>query len=94
MALGKSWCLDHFNCANGQCRKSLQETGFVEEQGQLYCETCFEQYLAPICSKCNSRIKGVSEREDLGDKSDRTAAGLSAGAGATVASPVLRVQLL
>lgn len=59
MALGKTWCPDHFNCANSQCRRSLQEIGFVEEQGQLYCENCFEQYLAPICAKCSNRIKGV-----------------------------------
>lgn len=59
MALGKTWCPEHFNCANNQCRRSLQEIGFVEEQGQLYCENCFEQYLAPICTKCSSRIKGV-----------------------------------
>lgn len=59
VALGKTWCPEHFNCANSQCRRSLQEIGFVEEQGQLYCEGCFEQYLAPICAKCNSRIKGV-----------------------------------
>lgn len=60
MALGKTWCPEHFNCANGQCKRSLQEVGFVEEQGQLYCENCFEAYLAPICAKCNVRIKGVS----------------------------------
>lgn len=60
VALGKTWCPEHFNCANGQCRRSLQDIGFVEEQGQLYCETCFEQYLAPICAKCSSRVKGVS----------------------------------
>ena len=59
VALGKTWCRDHFNCANNQCRRSLQEIGFVEEQGLLYCESCFEAYL-PICAKCNVPIKGVS----------------------------------
>lgn len=59
VALGKTWCRDHFNCANNQCRRSLQEIGFVEEQGLLYCESCFEAYL-PICHKCNVPIKGVS----------------------------------
>jgi len=57
VALGKSWCVDHFNCSNSQCRRSLQDVGFVEEQGQLYCEKCFEVYLAPPCAKCNIRVK-------------------------------------
>lgn len=58
-ALNKTWCPDHFTCSYSHCRRSLQDIGFVEEQGQLYCEYCYEAYLAPICSKCNIRIKGV-----------------------------------
>ncbi|GAB6022565.1 hypothetical protein CHUAL_006670 [Chamberlinius hualienensis] len=57
-ALGKTWCHNHFHCVNSQCRRPLQDIGFVEEQGQLYCEHCYETYLAPVCSKCNARIKG------------------------------------
>ncbi|XP_045470813.1 PDZ and LIM domain protein Zasp-like isoform X2 [Harmonia axyridis] len=57
-ALGKIWCPNHFICATPSCRRPLQDLGFVEEQGQLYCEYCFEQYLAPGCSKCGSKIKG------------------------------------
>ncbi|KAK9888915.1 hypothetical protein WA026_001136 [Henosepilachna vigintioctopunctata] len=57
-ALGKIWCPNHFICSTPSCRRPLQDLGFVEEQGQLYCEYCFEQYLAPICSKCGSKIKG------------------------------------
>lgn len=63
VALGKTWCRDHFNCANASCRRSLQEIGFVEEQNQLYCESCFEAYL-PNCAKCNVPIKGVSILHD------------------------------
>lgn len=48
-------------CATPSCRRPLQDLGFVEEKGQLYCEYCFEQYLAPPCSKCNGKIKGVSD---------------------------------
>lgn len=33
------------------------DIGFVEEKGDLYCEYCFEQFLAPPCSKCNGKIK-------------------------------------
>lgn len=57
-ALGKIWCPEHFTCATPSCRRPLQDLGFVEEQGQLYCEYCFEQYLAPPCSKCSAKIKG------------------------------------
>lgn len=58
VALGKTWCPEHFLCKNSHCRRQLQDIGFVEEQGQLYCENCWETYLAPNCSKCGSRIKG------------------------------------
>ncbi|KAJ6216904.1 hypothetical protein RDWZM_008061 [Blomia tropicalis] len=61
MALNKSWCPNHFVCANTMCKRSLEENGFVEEQGRLYCETCYETHFAPACAKCNQRIKGVSK---------------------------------
>ncbi|KAK9721662.1 PDZ domain [Popillia japonica] len=57
-ALGKIWCPEHFICNTPSCRRPLQDLGFVEEQGQLYCEYCFEQYIAPPCAKCGSKIKG------------------------------------
>ncbi|XP_049942393.1 PDZ and LIM domain protein Zasp-like isoform X2 [Schistocerca serialis cubense] len=57
-ALGKIWCPEHFICVNGQCRRPLQDIGFVEEKGELYCEFCFEKYIAPTCDKCNTKIKG------------------------------------
>lgn len=60
MALNKTWCPAHFICANTLCKKSLEEHGFVEEQGRLYCETCYETHFAPNCAKCGQRIKGVS----------------------------------
>ncbi|CAB3371418.1 Hypothetical predicted protein [Cloeon dipterum] len=57
-ALGKTWCPDHFMCVNSQCQRPLQDCGFVEEKGDLYCEFCFEQFLAPACDKCRKKIKG------------------------------------
>ncbi|XP_076639836.1 PDZ and LIM domain protein Zasp [Colletes latitarsis] len=57
-ALGQIWCPDHFVCVNTQCRRPLQDIGFVEEKGQLYCEYCFERFIAPCCNKCNNKIKG------------------------------------
>ena len=59
-ALGKTWCPDHFVCSTGTCRKALIDMGFVEEQGALHCEDCYERFLAPICGKCDKRVKGVS----------------------------------
>ncbi|KPJ11303.1 PDZ and LIM domain protein Zasp [Papilio machaon] len=57
-ALGRIWCPEHFVCVNATCRRPLQDIGFVEEGGQLYCEFCFEQYIAPACDKCHAKIKG------------------------------------
>ncbi|XP_059478492.1 PDZ and LIM domain protein Zasp isoform X7 [Neocloeon triangulifer] len=57
-AMGKTWCPDHFICVNAQCQRPLQDCGFVEEKGDLYCEFCFEQFLAPACDKCRKKIKG------------------------------------
>ncbi|CAG2058235.1 unnamed protein product [Timema podura] len=57
-ALGKIWCPDHFVCTKQHCRRPLADIGFVEEQGDLYCEYCFEQFIAPSCNKCSQKIKG------------------------------------
>jgi hypothetical protein len=57
-ALDKTWCPDHFNCANPSCRTPLINLGFVEEQGQLFCERDYEQFLAPKCGKCGRSIVG------------------------------------
>ncbi|XP_055532270.1 PDZ and LIM domain protein Zasp-like isoform X7 [Wyeomyia smithii] len=57
-ALGRIWCPDHFICHNANCKRPLADIGFVEEKGDLYCEYCFEEFLAPLCSKCNNRVKG------------------------------------
>ncbi|XP_042224404.1 PDZ and LIM domain protein Zasp-like isoform X18 [Homarus americanus] len=57
-ALGKTWCPDHFVCSTESCRRALIDMGFVEEQGSLHCEDCYEKYFAPICGKCDKRVKG------------------------------------
>ncbi|KAI9521865.1 hypothetical protein NQZ68_004020 [Dissostichus eleginoides] len=56
VALGKSWHKEEFNCTH--CRKSLADIGFVEEQGTVYCEHCYEDFLAPTCSRCQDKILG------------------------------------
>lgn len=32
--------------------------GFVEEQGALYCELCYEKFFAPECGRCQRKILG------------------------------------
>ena len=58
-ALDKQWCPDHFMCSNPQCRCPLIGVGFVEEEGQLFCERDYEQYFAPRCGKCGRAIVRV-----------------------------------
>uniref|UniRef100_A0A1I7RU56 Homeobox domain-containing protein n=1 Tax=Bursaphelenchus xylophilus TaxID=6326 RepID=A0A1I7RU56_BURXY len=55
-AAGKTYCPEHFNCANGACNRRLIECGFVEENGKKYCEKCFETLIAPDCAKCGLAI--------------------------------------
>ncbi|XP_040010483.1 PDZ and LIM domain protein 5a isoform X4 [Xiphias gladius] len=56
VAMGKSWHKEEFNCAH--CHTSLAEIGFVEEQGCVYCEHCYEEFFAPTCSRCQAKILG------------------------------------
>ncbi|XP_034026311.1 PDZ and LIM domain protein 5a isoform X2 [Thalassophryne amazonica] len=57
VAMGKSWHKEEFNCAH--CHTSLADIGFVEEQGSVYCEHCYEEFFAPTCGRCRSKILGV-----------------------------------
>jgi len=56
LALGKTFSPDSFLCASPGCNCSLQEIGFVEEAGQLFCEVCYEKDFAPRCACCNCAI--------------------------------------
>jgi len=58
LAMSKSWCPDHFVCANPNCGVKLFDIGFVEEGGFLYCEKDYEQFFAPHCAKCQGVIVG------------------------------------
>ncbi|KFD69999.1 LOW QUALITY PROTEIN: hypothetical protein M514_06798 [Trichuris suis] len=58
LALSKTWCPDHFTCSHPDCQRKLLDVGFVEEAGFIYCEFCFEKYLAPTCNKCQRAIVG------------------------------------
>ncbi|CAG5115353.1 unnamed protein product [Candidula unifasciata] len=57
-ALGKCWCPDHFVCANPRCGIKLQDTGFVEEGGFLYCEQDYAIHFAPHCDRCGQPVVG------------------------------------
>ncbi|XP_032694235.1 LIM domain-binding protein 3 isoform X3 [Lontra canadensis] len=56
VAMGRSWHPEEFNCA--YCKTSLADVCFVEEQNSVYCERCYEQFFAPVCAKCNTKIMG------------------------------------
>nr|XP_015002570.2 LIM domain-binding protein 3 isoform X7 [Macaca mulatta] len=56
VAMGRSWHPEEFNCA--YCKSSLADVCFVEEQNNVYCERCYEQFFAPLCAKCNTKIMG------------------------------------
>ncbi|EMP26533.1 LIM domain-binding protein 3 [Chelonia mydas] len=55
-AMGRSWHPEEFNCA--YCKTSLADVCFVEEQNSVYCERCYEQFFAPTCARCNTKIMG------------------------------------
>lgn len=57
MALGRSWHPEEFNCH--YCHTSLADISFVEEQNSVYCENCYEEFFAPTCARCNSKVMGV-----------------------------------
>ncbi|KAM3599563.1 uncharacterized protein V6R79_007942 [Siganus canaliculatus] len=56
VAMGMSWHPEEFTCAH--CHSSLADNGFVEENGQVYCERCYEQFFAPTCARCAQKILG------------------------------------
>ncbi|XP_069466874.1 LIM domain-binding protein 3 isoform X4 [Ambystoma mexicanum] len=56
VAMGRSWHPEEFNCAH--CKTSLADVSFVEEQNSVYCERCYEQYFAPTCARCHTKIMG------------------------------------
>lgn len=57
MALGRSWHPEEFNCH--YCNMSLADVSFVEEQNSVYCENCYEEFFAPTCGRCSTKIMGV-----------------------------------
>ncbi|KAK2829081.1 hypothetical protein Q7C36_017071 [Tachysurus vachellii] len=56
VALGRSWHPEEFTCC--QCRDVLDEGGFFEEKGSVYCTKCYDNRYAPNCAKCKKKIAG------------------------------------
>ncbi|XP_034538394.1 LIM domain-binding protein 3-like isoform X2 [Notolabrus celidotus] len=56
VALGRSWHPEEFNCT--YCHMSLADVSFVEEQNNVYCENCYEEFFAPTCARCSTKIMG------------------------------------
>ncbi|KPP65885.1 hypothetical protein Z043_115666, partial [Scleropages formosus] len=46
------------NHCNMVISTSLADLGFVEEKGAVYCEHCYEEFLAPTCVRCQHKILG------------------------------------
>lgn len=57
VALGRSWHPEEFTCS--QCKAVLEEGGFFEERGSVYCTKCHDNRYAPNCAKCKKIITGV-----------------------------------
>lgn len=57
VALGRSWHPEEFTCS--QCKAVLEEGGFFEERGAVYCTKCHDNRYAPNCAKCKKKITGV-----------------------------------
>ncbi|KAM3846287.1 PDZ and LIM domain protein 7 isoform 2-T4 [Vipera latastei] len=56
MALGRYYHPEEFTCS--QCRKMLDEGGFFEEKGSIFCPKCYDMRYAPNCAKCKKKITG------------------------------------
>ncbi|XP_068423534.1 LIM domain-binding protein 3-like isoform X3 [Clinocottus analis] len=56
VALGRSWHPEEFHCH--YCHMSLADVSFVEEQNNVYCENCYEEFFAPSCARCSTKIMG------------------------------------
>uniref|UniRef100_A0A3P9KFT5 PDZ and LIM domain protein 7 n=1 Tax=Oryzias latipes TaxID=8090 RepID=A0A3P9KFT5_ORYLA len=56
VALGRSWHPEEFTCS--QCKAVLEEGGFFEERGSVYCTKCHDHRYAPNCAKCKKKITG------------------------------------
>uniref|UniRef100_A0A8C0KFS7 PDZ and LIM domain protein 7 n=1 Tax=Canis lupus dingo TaxID=286419 RepID=A0A8C0KFS7_CANLU len=57
VALGHAYHPEEFVCS--QCGKVLEEGGFFEEKGAIFCPPCYDVRYAPSCAKCKKKITGL-----------------------------------
>ncbi|NIG58244.1 PDZ and LIM domain protein 7 isoform X4 [Pontoporia blainvillei] len=57
VALGHAYHPEEFVCS--QCGKVLEEGGFFEEKGAIFCPPCYDVRYAPSCAKCKKKITGI-----------------------------------
>ncbi|KAK1343230.1 hypothetical protein QTO34_016008 [Cnephaeus nilssonii] len=56
VALGHAYHPEEFVCS--QCGMVLEEGGFFEEKGAIFCPPCYDMRYAPSCAKCKKKITG------------------------------------
>ncbi|XP_072257116.1 PDZ and LIM domain protein 7 isoform X3 [Pyxicephalus adspersus] len=56
LALGRYYHPEEFTCS--QCHKVVEEGGFFEEKGSIFCPRCYDVRFAPNCAKCKKKITG------------------------------------
>ncbi|XP_073423942.1 PDZ and LIM domain protein 7-like isoform X1 [Dendrobates tinctorius] len=56
LALGRYFHPEEFTCS--QCHKVVEEGGFFEEKGSIFCPRCYDVRFAPNCAKCKKKITG------------------------------------
>uniref|UniRef100_A0A7N5JUN2 PDZ and LIM domain protein 7 n=1 Tax=Ailuropoda melanoleuca TaxID=9646 RepID=A0A7N5JUN2_AILME len=94
VALGHAYHPEEFVCS--QCGKVLEEGGFFEEKGAIFCPPCYDVRYAPSCAKCKKKITGTMRRclaRNAGAATSRSTQGTAswrrwASAGTTLASCV------
>ena len=55
--MGRVWHPEHFICST--CHQQLNNTTFVFEEEQIFCEGCYEKTFAKTCYACHKPILGV-----------------------------------
>jgi hypothetical protein len=54
--MGKKFHIDHFFCS--QCGMNFGDKNFLENEGQAYCEPCFNDMWSKKCAKCKEILSG------------------------------------
>ncbi|XP_067144188.1 cysteine and glycine-rich protein 1-like [Centruroides vittatus] len=47
IAIGKTWHIRCFCCANKQCNRRLDSSNLTEHEGEIYCRSCYGKLFGP-----------------------------------------------